>query len=93
MSNIDTEHGTFELIKDDMNIFNVADFNKKYVEILGRYEFIVGDYFQELLRLKGFKSTEKNRIPDYINEYCSLDSNYFILRNPNFDSDLVISEE
>ncbi len=93
MNNVETEYGTFELLKDDMNTFNVVDFNKKYVEILGRYEFIVGDYFQELLRLKGFKTKDKNRIPDYINEYCSLDSNYFILRNPNFDENLEVSEE
>ena len=93
MNNIETEHGMFEILKDEQNAFNVSDFNKKYVEILGKYEFLVGDYYQDILRLKGFKSIEKNRIPDYINEYCSLDSNYYILRNPNFNEDLVVSEE
>jgi len=93
MNNIETEHGMFEILKDEQNAFNVSDFNKKYVEILGKYEFLVGDYYQDILRLKGFKSIEKNRIPDYINEYCSLDSNYYILRNPNFNENLVVSEE
>ena len=66
MNNIETEHGMFEILKDEQNAFNVSDFNKKYVEILGKYEFLVGDYYQDILRLKGFKSIEKNRIPDYI---------------------------
>ena len=93
MTAVDTDYGQFELLKDDNSTFNIIDFNKRYVEILGKYEYIVGDYFQELLRLKGFKSEDKKRIPDYINEYCSLDSNYYILRNPNFDENLVLEEE
>lgn len=90
---VETDFGEFEIIKDDENVFNVSDFNKKYVEILGKYEFLVGDYFQEILRLKGFTRETAKRIPDYINEYCSLDSNYYILRNPNFNLNLVIEEE
>ncbi|MBP5343188.1 DUF1027 domain-containing protein [bacterium] len=90
---IETNFGEFEIIKDDENVFNVSDFNKRYVEILGKYEFIIGDYFQGILRLKGFTRETSKRIPDYINEYCSLDSNYYILRNPNFNLDLKIDEE
>ncbi len=93
MTTIETDYGTFEIIKDDENAFNVIDFNKKFVEILGKYEFIIGDYFQEILRLKGFTRENSKRIPDYINEYCSLDSNYYILRNPNFNPNLEIKEE
>jgi len=93
MNQIETKIGVFELIKDEQNSLNIADFEKKYVEILEKYEYIVGDYFQEILRLKGFNKENVNRIPDYINEFCSLDSNYYILRNPNFNKDLVISED
>ena len=35
---VETDFGEFEIIKDDENVFNVSDFNKKYVEILGKYE-------------------------------------------------------
>jgi len=93
MNNIETSIGVFELVKDDQNILNIADFEKKYVELFNKYEFIVGDYFQEILRLKGFTKENAKRIPDYINEYCSLDSNYFILRNPNFNLNYQIKED
>jgi len=90
---IETEHGEFELVKDESNIFNVLDFNKKFIPLLTKYEYIVGDYFQEILRLKGFHKEDAYRIPDYINEYCSLDSNYYILRNPKFNKNFNDEEE
>lgn len=90
---VETANGMFEIIKDDNNSFNIADFDKKFVEIFKRYEFIVGDYFQDMLRLKGFNHEDIHKIPDYINEYCALSSNYYILRNPSFDSKYEVSEE
>ena len=90
---IETSVGSFELIKDENNIFNIADFEKKFVELFNRYEFIVGDYFQELLRLKGFNKKDAYRIPDYINEFCSIDCSVYILRNPNFNENYELEEE
>lgn len=90
---IETSVGNFELIKDDNNIFVIADFENKYVEILDRYEFIVGDYSQDKLRLKGFNRIDLRYVPDYINEYCSLESQYYIIQNPSFDANKIISEE
>lgn len=57
---VETASGLFELIKDDKNSFVVADFDKRYVEYLGKYEFLVGDYSQGLLRLKGFQKRMPN---------------------------------
>lgn len=94
MNNIvETAHGTFELIKNEQDAFKINDFDNKFVEILKKYEFIVGDYNQNNLRLKGFNKDNVKFIPDYINEYCSLDSQYYILRNPSFDVNYVVSEE
>lgn len=90
---VETAVGMFEIIKDEKNAFVIIDFEKKYVDILSRYEYIVGDYSQNILRLKGFSSENAKYIPDYINEYCSIDMQYYILKNPNFDSNKVIDEE
>lgn len=90
---IETEHGLFEIIKDDKNVFVISDFNKKFVELFKKYEYIVGDYNQKNLRLKGFNKENSKYIPDYINEYLLEDSPFYVLRNPNFDKDIVISEE
>ena len=54
MNTIETKIGIFEVIKDEQQSLNIVDLEKKYVEILNKYEFLVGDYFQENLRLKGF---------------------------------------
>ena len=42
---------------------------------------------------KGFDSQNAKYIPDYINEYCALDHQYYILRNPNFDINYKDEEE
>ena len=93
MKQIETSVGVFEIVNDENEIFNISDFEKRYVELFNRYEYIVGDYFQEQLRLKGFKKEDAYRIPDYINEYFVTDSKFYILRNPNFDENYSIEEE
>ena len=90
---IETKEGLFEIIKDDSNSFVVADFDNRFIPYLRKYEFIVGDYSQGLLRLKGFNKDTAKYIPDYINEYCALDHQYYILRNPNFDINYKEEEE
>ena len=90
---VETASGLFELIKDDKDSFVVADFDKRYVEYLGKYEFLVGDYSQGLLRLKGFQKKDAKYIPDYVNEFCALDQQYYVLRNPNFNPNLVLEDD
>lgn len=90
---VETKEGLFEIIKDDNNSFVIADFENRYIPYFKKYEFLVGDYSQGLLRLKGFDSQNAKYIPDYINEYCALDHQYYILRNPNFDINYKDEEE
>lgn len=90
---IETKCGNFEIVKDTNNVFNIVQFEERFCEILKRYEYIVGDYFQDLLRLKGFTKENTYRIPDYINEFCALDSQYYILRNLDYDPNFEVSED
>ncbi|MCR5741189.1 MAG: YutD family protein [Gammaproteobacteria bacterium] len=90
---IETKKGMFEILKDDNNVFVIVDFENKFVDILTKYEYIVGDYSDNKLRLKGFDRKDAKFIPDYINEFCRLDGQYYILRNPNYNKDYKEEEE
>ncbi|MCR5565169.1 MAG: YutD family protein [Gammaproteobacteria bacterium] len=90
---VETNKGLFEIIKDDKKVFVINEFEDKFVEYLTKYEYIVGDYSNNILRLKGFDKKNAKFIPDYINEFCALDQQYYILRNPNFNKDYKDEED
>ncbi len=90
---VETTVGLFEIIKDDKKAFVINEFEDKFVEYLTKYEYIVGDYSNNILRLKGFDKKNAKFIPDYINEFCALDQQYYILRNPNFNKDYKDEED
>lgn len=81
----------FNLLIDNKKAFTVESFGQRFSELLLKYDFLVGDWSSEQLRIKGFykearKRTQLNgwaRIDDYIKEYCAYGCAYFILENKN----------
>lgn len=83
-------HGTaFELIREFRNGWNQEAFRERYNEILGKYDYVVGDWGYGQLRLRGFyedknrKATFDTRIStldEYILEYCNFGCPYFVLK-------------
>jgi len=80
---------TYELVQENRNGYNFEAFRDRYSEVLERYDYIVGDWGYNQLRLKGFfKESNKNgnkdtcvsSMHDYLNEYCNFGCAYFILR-------------
>ncbi|EOD8077807.1 YutD family protein [Staphylococcus aureus] len=80
----------FELIENYRECFNEEQFIARYSDILDKYDYIVGDYGYDQLRLKGFykdsnKKAEMSKrfsnIQDYIFEYCNFSCPYFVLRH------------
>lgn len=80
----------FELIENYRECFNGEQFIARYSDILDKYDYIVGDYGYDQLRLKGFykdsnKKAEMSKrfsnIQDYIFEYCNFGCPYFVLRH------------
>lgn len=79
----------FEIIEEYRECFDEETFANRYSDILDKYDYIVGDFGYEQLRLKGFY-TDKNKkaelskrfstIQDYLLEYCNFGCPYFILR-------------
>lgn len=86
---ITVQNQIFELIKEEKNGFNEEAFKERYSEILNKYDFIVGDWGYNQLRLRGFfddqnqKATYDTKIStleEYIFEYCNFGCAYFVLK-------------
>ena len=89
MKKITVEDKTYELIEDNGNCFLLEEFKEKYTDYFYDYDYIVGDYAYNKLRLKGFcdKNNKKwNKINDfndknrYLEEQCAYKCHYFVLK-------------
>jgi len=79
----------YELIKEYKDAFNLEEVASLATEYFKGFDYILGDYAYNKLRLKGFyddnnkKATEINKysyIDEYINKYCAYECRYFILK-------------
>jgi len=80
---------TYELIDELKDGFNEEAFRARYSDILAKYDFIVGDWGYEQLRLKGFFDdknqkasfdTKISTLSEYLYEYCNFGCAYFVLK-------------
>jgi len=80
---------TYEIIKEHRDGWNAEIFRERYSEVLDRYDYILGDWGYNQLRLKGFyrdghpkagKDTSLSSLTEYINEYCNFGCAYFVLQ-------------
>lgn len=88
MKKIMLDNIEYELIKDYKNALNLEELQEKFTDYFQDYDYILGDYSYDKLRLKGF-CNKKNKnlkeindyenIEKYLNEYCSYDCRYFII--------------
>lgn len=78
----------YVIVKDHKNGWNYEVFRERYSEVLERYDYIVGDWGYNQLRLKGFFKENNNKgakdssialLHDYLNEYCNFGCAYFII--------------
>lgn len=86
---ISIEGYEYELVNDYREAFQEEVLKERYSDILAKYDYIVGDWGYNQLRLKGFfedknqKSTFDTKIStlqDYLYEYCNFGCAYFVLR-------------
>lgn len=84
-----TEGIEFELVDNYKEAFDATSFNQRFSEILTKFDYIVGDWSNEQLRLRGFYKDSQDveadlkisRLEDYLLEYCSFGCAYFVLEN------------
>ncbi|AQY50082.1 hypothetical protein PWEIH_04291 [Listeria weihenstephanensis FSL R9-0317] len=86
---ITIQNVTYEIIKDNREAFDEEALTERYSDILTRYDYIVGDWGYDQLRLKGFfdddnrKATYDTKIStlnEYLYEYCNFGCKYFVIK-------------
>lgn len=86
---IEVNNNIYEVIKEYKNGFNESEFLEKYTDYFENYDYIFGDYSYDKLRLKGYndknnkgfnKINDIDILDDYINNYCSYECRYFLLK-------------
>lgn len=68
--------------------FQLEAFENRYQDFFEKYDFIVGDWGYEQLRLRGFYQVNRRKVArdqtilfldDYLKEYCNFGCQYFVL--------------
>ncbi|MFT8390513.1 MAG: YutD family protein [Sporolactobacillus sp.] len=86
---ISIERQHYEIIENERGGWNEDAFLKRYSDVLSKFDYIVGDWGYQQLRLRGFydeknqKATYDTKIStlvDYLMEYCSFGCAYFVLK-------------
>ena len=81
--------GTYKIVKNYRDGFDYEATIKRYNDVLDKYDFIVGDWGFDQLRLKGFFLDDFKSAPidakistleDYIYEYCNFGCAYFVIQ-------------
>ena len=79
----------FHLIYNHRDGFNQEKLEQRYSDIFAKYDYLVGDWGHEQLRLKGFFSSSRKKMPDelkishledYIKEYMNFGAAFFVLK-------------
>ena len=89
MNKIEINGTVYEIIREDDKCVNREELLEKMTDYFEPYDYILGDYAYEKLRLKGYyeekskKATEINNIKNvdnYIKNYCSYGAKIFLLK-------------
>ncbi|KRO07873.1 hypothetical protein IV59_GL001706 [Paucilactobacillus hokkaidonensis] len=80
----------YRLVANYRDAFEPDKLGERFSTILSKYDYIVGDWGFEQLRLKGFyassnknaqKTQMEDAIQDYLYEYCNFGCAYFVVQN------------
>ena len=84
------ENNNYLVMENKNDCLNLEELKEKYTDYFYDYDYILGDYSYNKLRLKGFcdKNNSKfNKINDinykekYLKELCAYECNYFLIKN------------
>ena len=79
----------YEIIENIKEGFQEKVLKERYSDILSKYDYIVGDWGYEQLRLKGFYDDRNTKaaidskisaLEDYLYEYCNFGCAYFVIK-------------
>lgn len=89
MKPIELLKNKYEIVRNDKNCFNIEEIKEKVTEYFEDYDYILGDFAYEKVRLKGYYESDNKKatkindikyIDEYIDNYCSYGARVFILK-------------
>jgi uncharacterized protein YutD len=87
----------FRLVKNYKDGFDTLALEQRYGHVFDKFDYIVGDWGHELLRLRGFYENDRKRIEaderidhlaDYLQEYCAYGCAYFVLQRERAEGEV-----
>ena len=71
----------YKLVANHREGFDAEKLGERYSEVLARYDYVVGDWGYEQLRLKGFfEAGDRKAQPDQLYEFCNFGCAYFVIK-------------
>jgi uncharacterized protein YutD len=86
---IELQGKQYELVENIKDGYQKDAIDERYSEVLSKYDYIVGDWGYDQLRLKGFYRNDHKKAPidskistldDYLYEYCNFGCAYFVMK-------------
>ncbi|WP_295729979.1 YutD family protein [uncultured Limosilactobacillus sp.] len=81
---------SYAIVEDNHQSFDLERFTDRFSMILSKYDYILGDWGYDQLRLRGFYDKENplyrpergiETLQDYLYEQCNFGCDYFVLKN------------
>jgi uncharacterized protein YutD len=92
MKKITIDDITYEIIEDNRNGYVEEEFKNRYTDYFYDFDYVVGDWAYDKLRLKGFYSDDNKKAKDfnkisnldkYLKEKCAYGCKYFVAKKIN----------
>lgn len=92
----------YVLVKNYRDGFRTDKLKERFSQILTKYDYIVGDWGYDQLRLRGFYESESkkgtpsqniDRLMDYLYENCNFGCAYFVLHNLDVQKPTPVPKE
>lgn len=89
LNHIHSEGIDLMIVDNVKEAFDLLAFEQRFTTFMLKFDYIVGDWGNEQLRLKGFYKDERtsnkdlriSHLEDYLLEYCNYGCAYFVLEN------------
>jgi uncharacterized protein YutD len=79
----------FHLVHNYRDAFNAEKLEQRYSDVFDKFDYVVGDWGHEQLRLKGFYSARRKKMPAqlkisdlsaYVDEYMNFGAPFFVIK-------------
>ena len=79
----------YEVIRNDKECLNTKDLEDKITDYFDSYDYIIGDFSYDKVRLKGYYDSSNKKVKqindikyldDYLKNYCSYGARIFLLK-------------